>query len=591
MDKMDFPAPLSPPSPDRPRPLFPSAAIPPLDPMPRSIAPDSPFRFVALRAWLTGWRPVLLLSALGFLVWGGTLLNQFSYDDLDILFPRLRLFLHDPLLFFSRRYFSLSHEMSWRPAVTATYVADLAIWGLQPVGFHLTNIVLHTATAILWGRLARRMTGSLVAGWMAAVIALVHPAMSEAVCSVGFREEPLLTFGFLAALECWNFPHRFRWGGAWGLAGFGFFCLGLFAKESGVMLPLLTLLLWGMARVIGRETMSMRRLVALLGLQLVFVIAYLALAFGPFHAVGPKQSGYLGARMIEAVATFLWIHVRYVGLMIWPQGYAAHHPVEMVSRTGDLRWLAGTLFLLMIAIAMTGMARQGRWAAAAVGGWLWWFINLAPVSGLAPLPNPMAERYLYVPALGLGWMGVWGYMALRERLRRMDRTRAARRAKAIALAAAVLVLAWVHASVEQVMAYRSERTLWEATLRVEPTSTRALHNLGIAAIDRMDFRAAVHYLEEQLRINPGAWRGMIPLAFSYRRLGEEDRAERVLLRAVEIAPRHPDSHQALIRFYLNAKPARVEKALDALREAEQRWGVGIAKDLKRELQEAASPTP
>lgn len=559
--------------------------------MPRSAVSDPPFRFVGLRVWLTGWRPVLLLSALGFLTWGGTLLNQFSYDDLDILFPRLRLFLHDPLLFFSRRYFSLSREMSWRPTVTATYVADLAIWGLQPVGFHLTNIVLHTATAILWGRLARRMTGSLVAGWVAAVIALVHPAMSEAVCSVGFREEPLLAFGFLAALECWNFPRRFRWKGVWGLAGAGFFCLGLFAKESGVMLPVLTLLLWGMARVIGREVLSPRRLAALLGAQMVFVIAYLALAFGPLHAVGPKQSGYVGAQLIEAVATFLWIHVRYVGLMIWPRGYAAHHPVPMVSQAGDLRWLAGSLFLLMIVLVMVGMARKGRWAAAAAGGWLWWFINLAPVSGLAPLPNPMAERYLYVPALGLGWMGIWGWMALRERLRRMDRTRAAQRAKAIALAAAILVLAWVHASVDQVMAYRSERTLWEATLRVEPTSTRALHNLGIASIDRMDFCSAVQYLEQAHRLNPGAWRTLIPLAFSLRRVGQEERAEQTLRRAVEIAPRHADSHQALIRFYLNAKPPRVEEALEAMREAEQRRGVGIAKDLKRELEELLAPPP
>lgn len=552
-----------------------------------------------IRRWIVGWRPALLLAVLALLVWGGTLLNEFAYDDLDVINPRLRLMFYRPWMFITREYFKFSREMSWRPGVTGSYVIDMVVWGRWAPGFHLTNLLLHVGAVLLFWRLVRRTTGSASAGLAGAVVALVHPAASAAVCGVGFREEILVAVGFLGALECMSFPGTGRRGlFGWMLAIAGGVCVAVavLSKETGAVIPVATAIVWLAARRKGwPEAVGRRVVVRLVAFQTLILAIYLALFFGPLHSLFSEVSEDWpqGAGPIQGVATFAWVHLRYIGLMLWPFGWAGHHPIRLVESVGDLRWVVGGVVLAsMGAVGVAGVIRGG-WSAIGGLGLLWWGLFLAPVSGVAPLPNPMADRYLYVSLFGFAWVAAWAWWRIRRGVRAAGWLRSGRggAVRWLSVGAIAVVLLWVHQSVRQVLAHQSEETIWRSTLRSEPDSTRAMHNLGVIYLEGGRNAEAAALLEGIVARDPKAWSDMALLAVAVNRLGRSEEAESWIRRGIEIAPKAVGSHEALIRHYINLAPPDPVGARKALDDARAMGVRNVNPALVAKIEELEKATP
>jgi hypothetical protein len=470
-------------------------------------------------------------------VYGPTLRHGFVWDD--SLYVTRNAFVADPanLRLFLEPSFWLEDQRllnGSRPLVLASLLVDRALWGSWAGGYHLTNLVLHAANALLtWGlalTLGLRGPAALAAGLLFAA----HPAATEAVCAVSFRTDllaALLSLSAAAALLA--AARRGRAAGA-ALSGLGALAhlAGLLAKESGALTP---------AAALGarRAEWSRGRAAAAAALLLAAAAAFAAyhaprfryaltpappaapaLAADPLWAPAAKPYLYPPSpppwqRLYEdpsaRAATMLAEWGRLLTLVVRPTGLTVDRAPTVKTSFADRAVLFGAALLAALALA--------AWRApapAAAAGAAWALAAWVPVSGLAPLYNPVAERYLYLLLPGAAWLAA----ALLERIGSLAGEEAPKTVLTVTLALAVPLgtLAARRAAV-----WESDAALFFAPAG-SPQSPRAAYNRGLLRLKagRADL-AEAEWVAAVTR-HPGfaeAW-GM--LGGLYERSGDPDRA-------------------------------------------------------------------
>jgi tetratricopeptide (TPR) repeat protein len=415
---------------------------------------------------------------------------------------------------------------SGRPLVILTYFGDRLLWGLEPFGFHLTNLALHLANAflllLLLGRLlagtgAPRSPGAFVP-FAAALLFGLHPALMEAVQIPAFREDPLgllftLLFLLLSLVR-----------GAAGWFALPVLALGLLAKESAAAAPLLLALVWicfPAARP-GGVSGELRLLAALV---VAGAFALMWASVGTLQALDTDWNG-LSLRYPFNVLTAPWLFARALRVLGALDPLTADHLAGPVLGAADPRFVAGVGAVGLVLALIAALRRRAP--AAALGcGWL--LIGFLPVSNLVPLHNPFAERYLYVPAAGFSMLVAAGLSALRGP-----------RLRAFMLAALCAVYAAVSAA--RLGDFASDAALWSRTLEREPGSARAHTWTGLEAKQRGDRAAALYHFLQADRLNPQEVSALINIAVLY---GEENRlreTETLLREAVRRRPRYAEAH-------------------------------------------------
>ncbi|MBI3090425.1 MAG: hypothetical protein HYY96_07120 [Candidatus Tectomicrobia bacterium] len=364
-------------------------------------------------------RRFVIPAALALLVlaaYGLSLRNGFVYDDnLTVVDNALIKDWRTWPDLFSRRYFLLAQEASYRPVVTLTYYLDYAVWGRNPAGFHLTNLLLHLAAVLLLYYFAAGvLRAPRVAAWAAALFA-THPMLSEAVNAISFREDLLALVFMLAALLCLPMAQRGGRGRTWGVAAALLAtALALLSKEMAVTLPILAMLVdaargapqWAPAVAGARPVASggqrprrggeteKRSLSLYVGL-FALSVAYLILRFGLLRAsIEPQPLPAVGwpARLLTSAKITLANMLQ----MLWPADMSPDYRLTYATAGDLLGWAA----LGMVLLTLLGVLRLWRRQPLLALGPAWFFVALAPVSNLAALAQPKADRYLYVPAVG-----------------------------------------------------------------------------------------------------------------------------------------------------------------------------------------------
>ena len=349
-------------------------------------------------AWISCGTAVLLAS----LVYVNALDNPFVYDDVRLIVQNRSL---DPPL--SWRAILLQNVS--RPLVNVSYVADRAIWGREPFGFHLTSVLLHMLNVALLfvftrGVVIDRMREAwvadddrraVIAGFAAAALFAVHPMMTEAVGYISGRSDLLSgTFMLLAlvAIRQWMNTDRMSW---LVLALVGVLC-ALGSKETAVVLPLLLLYYVWFVRRDDRASRR-RHLLALLVPLLAIAILGTAVRLGLFVFI--EYAGRVGWQWRFALAE-LDVFTRYLALMIVPAGQTIFHAIPATTSLTDPRALMamGTAAIsLVIVVAAT------RRRSVAGFGLTWFVLMLLPSALLVLLDRgePMAERRVYFASAGL----------------------------------------------------------------------------------------------------------------------------------------------------------------------------------------------
>ncbi|MFO1477010.1 MAG: tetratricopeptide repeat protein [Verrucomicrobiota bacterium] len=420
---------------------------------------------------------------------------------------------------------------NWHPVTWLSHMADCQWFGLDPRGHHFTSILLHAVNAALLFLLLRRITGTTWRAWIAAALFAIHPLRVESVAWISERKDVLSTFfGLLAiwAYAAGNLKSQ--------ISNLKFICLSAFlytlslmSKPMLVTLPLLLLLLdfWPLGRF------ARSRLPRLVLEKLPFALLALGSCVVTWLA---QRSGGAMTSMARVSAAARWenaavSYVRYLLKSVWPSGLSANYPVVE-------HWAPG---VVVYAVILLGLISAAAWLTRRAApwfftGWSWYLAALTPVLGLVAVgEQSMADRYTYVPFIGLAIVVAWGAAALA----------AGGRPRAMALAAALAAaITLVAVTREAIGWWRDTETLFGRVVSVTENS-RFNDALGNWLVSAGRINDALPRFETAVAIDPGSAAIQVDDANALLRAGRLDEAIEHYRRAVAIEPGNPDYHNNL----------------------------------------------
>jgi tetratricopeptide (TPR) repeat protein len=427
---------------------------------------------------------------------------------------------------------------NWHPLTWLSHMLDVELFGLDAGRHHLTGVLFHLLNTLLLFHLLRTVTGATGRSAVAAALFGVHPLHVESVAWVAERKDVLSAFfGLLAALAYVRAVRRAGPLHLWPVAVL--FALSLLAKPMLVTLPLLLLLLdaWplgrlgdpGGGRVVTRRVLAtrIREKVPLLALSLASsALTLLAQAEG--GAVAGLATVPLPARLANAVVSL----AAYLRDAVLPVGLAAFypHPALVFGGVPPLHVAASAALLVALGVVAARQARARPWLAF---GLAWYAVSLLPVLGLVQVGDQArADRYTYLPLVGIFVAAAWGAAEIAGRTRR---------AWAGPALGGLAVAGCMALAVPQALTWRNSRALLEHAVRVTERNWKAWQGLCDARSDAGDQAGALAACSEALRIAPGAAEAWNGLGVATGRLGRHEEAIAHFRQAIRFRPGYADA--------------------------------------------------
>jgi Flp pilus assembly protein TadD len=395
--------------------------------------------------------------------------------------------------------FTAVHAANWHPLTWLSHMLDVELFGPAPGPHHVTSVVLHAANALLLFGVLRTATGHEWRSALVAAVFAVHPLHVESVAWISERKDVLSTAFWL--LTTWAYvawvrqPSRGRY-----FAIVAAFAAGLLCKPMLVTLPLTLLLLdlWPLRRFAAGEGAPASRIALLLREKLPLFA--LVAASCVVTVVAQSRGGALASRVAIPLAVRLenasLSCVLYLAKTAWPAGLSAVVPHPGLAPDGISGWaVAGSALLLGVTSAVA--VRQWRRRPWITVGWLWYVVTLFPVIGIVQVGTQgMADRYTYVPMIGILLAVTWSVAELAEGSRRR------RAAVAVASGAVVLLLAGV--AWRQTGYWKDSFALFERALEISRDNYHANVDLGVAWGERGDPAKAARYFQAAIAVSPTA---------------------------------------------------------------------------------------
>jgi hypothetical protein len=433
--------------------------------------------------------------------------------------------------------FTHFHGANWHPLSWISHMVDVSLFGFQPAGHHLVNVALHALNALLLFLFLRQATGAM---WRSALVAAIfawHPTHVESVAWVSERKDVLSAFfGILTLMayaryvECKIKKEKCK-NTYYGVALLCF-ALGLMSKPMLVTWPFVMLLLdfWPLGRIAfedGRWRMEDgKKWGALIREKIPFfalTVASCVLTFFAQRAGGAVQSMEhlpLTARIANAVVSY----ARYLGKTFWPAELSAFYP-------HPVRWPDGVV--LGAALVVGGLVVVSLWKIRThrhgFVGLCWFLGTLVPVIGLIQVGGQsMADRYLYIPQIGILIAAVWGLAELAAQSPRV------RQASVALSCLALLGLGWVTS--QYLPKWKNSVALFQHALTVDEKNPPALYSLGLALDAQGKHAEAIPYLKQAAALDPNVPTYQGQLALTLESEGDIAGAIEGYRRCLELMP-------------------------------------------------------
>jgi len=516
--------------------------------------------------------------------------------------------------------FKSGHASNWHPLTWLSHGLDCQVFGMKPGGMHLVSAGFHVANTVLLFLVLRALTGAL---WRSAVVAALfglHPLHVESVAWVSERKDVLSGLFFLLTIwaygryvegrrknaECRMQPSdvggqksgrgnertadhvsRFTFHvSRFYLLALVFFALGLMSKPMLVTTPFILLLLdfWPLRRMRNAGPPFIFHLSSFILLEKVpffaLSVASSVVTFKVQRAGGAVSTALtVGERIANAVVSY----ARYIRKMFWPDDLSVLYPHPGHWPLWQVIACAAFLASACVLVAMFGRRRPYL-----ITGWLWFLGTMVPVIGLVQVGiQSMADRYTYVPLIGLFIMVVWGLGDLIA-----ERLPQAWQGRTLAIVAAPALAACAALTVRQVQFWKNTETLFKRAVRVTRDNYLAHNNLGFYYSNHDRKAEAMQEYRLSLQINPNYEEALNNLGFALA--GERKFAEAIQLyeAALRIRPKHAEVHNNLGNAL--SETGKIDEAIQhyliTLHEnpehANAHNNLGIALAMKGKLEEA-----
>jgi Flp pilus assembly protein TadD len=468
----------------------------------------------------------LALAAVTLAVFGQTVRHEFvNYDDDAYVYENSAV-TGGLTVRGIKVAFAQGSAENWDPLTTISHMLDCQLYGLNAGGHHMTNVLLHAATAILLFSVLRQMTGAMWRSAFVAAVFAIHPLRVESVAWVTERKDVLSGLFFMLTL--WAYVRYVRQPLSLRryLMVMLCFALGLMSKAMLVTLPLVLLLLdyWPLKRFTGplfagggagpadglkNISFPLRLTVEKIPLLMLSLASCVMAIIAQGHAVQTLEKFPLSLRMGNALVSY----VAYGWQMFYPAGLAVFHPYPA---SGLPAWEVILAFLILLAISV-GIFHWRRLCPYLLVGWLWYLVMLIPVIGLVQIAGQArADRYTYLPQIGLYLALTWGAAKLGAgwRFRR----------PVLGGLAAVVVAALGAGSFIQTSYWHDSETLWAHTLACTTNNAIAHYNFGMTILPKARVEEALAHFQKAVKIDPNYARAHVSLGAAFFQQGRVDEA-------------------------------------------------------------------
>ena len=447
--------------------------------------------------------------------------------------------------------FTHSHSANWHPVTWLSHMLDCQLYGLNPAGHHLTSIFFHTINTLLLFAMLYSLTGFQWRSACVAAIFALHPLHVESVAWIAERKDVLSAFFGLLSLWAYGLyaraskeeGHRKK---TFYLLSLLCFAFGLMSKPMLVTWPFVLFLLdfWPLRRFQfgshNSATQSVKSAaspvprsstngLALLTEKIPFFVASIAICIitiisqSAAAAVAPLADAPFQPRILNALLAYF----RYLEKLFWPTRLSVFYLDS--ENFPPVMLIFAALFLATITCLAWKFRRARPWFLA---GWAWYLGTLVPVIGLIKVGNQsMADRYTYLPSIGLFIMVIW---AAAER--------AARYLVRSSLLAAAMLSAFALIAQKQVMFWQNTETLFRHALALTENNYVALNSLAFCFADLGEFSEAQRFFQKSLSVHPNspaAWNKLGSVLINHGRYHEALADCEIALR---LNPRMPEAH-------------------------------------------------
>jgi protein O-mannosyl-transferase len=458
--------------------------------------------------------------------------------------------------------FSSTYASNWHPLTWLSHMLDVQLFGLNPGPHHIVNVLFHAVNTVLLFLLLLRMTGAYWQSVFVAALFALHPLHVESVAWVAERKDVLSAFFWMVTLLLYAWyvkrPGRMRY-----MLTLCSFALGLMSKPMLVTLPIVLLLLdyWPLGRLqFGQAGLLTRKDAAsanqkpfpwsLLWEKVPFFALTAASSIVTIYAQhkGGAMSSIKAVPLTFRFINALWSYVLYLVKMIWPVNLAVLYPLPPTLTIAQ-----GMIAAAILALISFLVIRSAKRHPYFLVGWLWYLGTLVPVIGLVQVGSQsMADRYTYLPLIGIFIMLAWGMRiaAGNDRIRRA----------ALSTAAIVLLIACTAITWLQLGYWKNSITLFSHAAESVPDNCIAHEALGLVLAKSGRFDEAITQYSESLRIWPEYDRALIGMGNVLVRQGRLDEAAVYANRALRLKPDSSEAHFLLGFVLMNQ--GRNDEALE-----------------------------
>jgi Tfp pilus assembly protein PilF len=410
--------------------------------------------------------------------------------------------------------FRTPRAVDWHPLTWLSYLLDRQMFGMKPAGYHLTNVLLHTANGVLLFLILAGATGFVWRSWAVAALFALHPINVESVAWIAERKNVLSMFFFLVALAAYGWYAR-RPGIGRYLAVTGAYILALMSKAQVITFPFALLLLdyWPLGRI-GQSITSTEEVggkssvapahgafswnliwekvpwVVLSAVSAIITMKTGGAAFNYTVATGATPSEFpLRIRLATAAIGY----VKYLGKAFWPIDLAMVYPHPGLGTSVRTAVLSTLVIIAITVLAVIfgfgfGFEFGQRRRPFLLVGWFWFLGTMLPMSGIVTIgPHAMADRYAYIPLLGIFVIVCWGVAELIQRWKVP--------AVVYAAVAAAVLLALGSALHRQVSFWSDNVTLWAHTVAITRDNFIGEENLAMALITQGEAAQALPHFQ------------------------------------------------------------------------------------------------
>lgn len=486
---------------------------------------------------------ILAIVILGAFVYLNALLGTFIWDDVALIVTNLHIrdLGYIPRLFAENIYHQDMIGRFYRPLLMSTFALDYEYWGLDPFGYHLTNICLHLANAVLIFNIILLIFGRRPLAFLTALFFVLHPVQTEAVTYISGRADPLAAFFCLVSFMF--FIEHFGRDGVsrrlYSAVSVLFFTFGLLTKETVAFFPFILILY---EASFGKERFKFKDLYKYL--PIAGVICVYALV---------RHIALLNVRNISIVGDFVPLFnrlltipavvVAYFKLLLFPAGLHMERSdflLDPVISFLDPRFIASSVFIIALGMVIWLVRKRSK---PIFFGSIWFILSLLPVLNIRPINAFVAEHWLYFPSIGffLAASAVFlGALDLKS-------------IRLCILSFLIVICVMLGAlTIRQNYVWRNPVIFYKYTLRFSPQSARVHTNLGVEYLNLKLYKEAEKEYLEAIRLDPfgkHTFYHYLNLGLLYDRSGKEDMALKTYEKAAKINPNLPLAYRFAGNIY------------------------------------------